>query len=117
MKRYLLLSTASLAGVACVVLLVLAVLPRNGATKANFDRIEMGMTRADVEVIFGSAGEPPKLMPGTIPKMSPTCYGEQMGPGAYIYFDENDMVGAKRWHSSEALATIVERCREWLSVR
>jgi hypothetical protein len=40
-----------------VILGVLAMLPpRPGVTKANFDRIEKGMTLAEVEEIFGEKG-------------------------------------------------------------
>ena len=40
-----------------VALGVIAMLPPSpGVTKANFDRIEMGMTKAQVEEIFGEKG-------------------------------------------------------------
>jgi hypothetical protein len=44
---------AILAIIVCVALLVLTWLPRSGINKRNFDRIEVGMTRAEVEAIFG----------------------------------------------------------------
>src|ERR1035438_9324153 len=59
-KRLLLI--ASLPLVIVVTLGVLAMLPpRPGVTKANFDRIEKGMTRAEVEQIFGGKGEMARL--------------------------------------------------------
>jgi hypothetical protein len=55
-KRLLLIASA-IAAVVGVTLGVLALLPpRPGVTKENFDRIKEGMTRAEVEAIFG---EPP----------------------------------------------------------
>src|SRR5436190_14192317 len=56
-KRLLLIATLPLAiGVTLGVLAMLP--PGTGVTKANFDRINEGMTREDVEAIFGgpSAG-------------------------------------------------------------
>jgi len=42
-------------GIVAAVLIVLALLPaRPGVTKANFDRIKVGMTQAEVEAIFGA---------------------------------------------------------------
>ncbi len=44
--------------IACIVgvaLVVLAWLPRPGVNKENFDRIEIGMTRVEVEAIFRRA--------------------------------------------------------------
>jgi hypothetical protein len=57
-KKHLLL-IASLPLTIAVMLGVLALLPpRPGVTKANFDRIENRMTRAEVEEIFGGRGRP-----------------------------------------------------------
>jgi hypothetical protein len=54
-NRWLLLGLL-LASIVGVVLLVLALLPPSpGVTKVNFDRIEVGMTRAEVEVILGGS--------------------------------------------------------------
>jgi len=45
MRRRLILATVAVAAIACIVLGTLAMLPpRHGVTKANFDRIEEGMT-------------------------------------------------------------------------
>jgi hypothetical protein len=51
-KRLLLFASLPLA--AAVTLGILSILPyRPGITKANFDRIEKGITKAEVERIFG----------------------------------------------------------------
>jgi outer membrane protein assembly factor BamE (lipoprotein component of BamABCDE complex) len=52
-KRLALIAAVSLA-IAAVMVGVLVMLPPGpGVTKANFDRIEKGMTKAKVEEIFG----------------------------------------------------------------
>jgi len=52
------LRIASVPLIAAVVLGVLSILPpRPGVTKATFDRIEDGMTRTEVEQIFGPERE------------------------------------------------------------
>lgn len=53
-KRRLLAVAGVLSVVAWLALLVLALKPADpGVTKANFDRIKVGMSRAEVEEIFG----------------------------------------------------------------
>jgi hypothetical protein len=53
-KKYLLLLAAIAVIAACVFVFVVVVLPtRSGVTKANFDQIEKGMSRADIVEIFG----------------------------------------------------------------
>ena len=52
-KRYLAVSGV-LVGIVCLGALVLALLPHSpGVTKAKFDRIQEGMTPAEVETILG----------------------------------------------------------------
>jgi hypothetical protein len=54
MKRLAIIAVLPLT--VAVILGVLAMLPpRPGVTKANFDRIEIGMTQEDVEAILGSS--------------------------------------------------------------
>ena len=52
-KRRLHISFGILAACVCLALGVLVMRSRPGATKANFDRIELGMTLAEVEAIIG----------------------------------------------------------------
>jgi hypothetical protein len=60
-KRVLLIASLPLA--AALVLGVLAMLPaRPGATKANYDRIEIGMPKVEVERMFGRSA-PRSLRP------------------------------------------------------
>jgi hypothetical protein len=53
MKRYLALA-GLVAGLGCVVMVILAMLPpRPGVTRSNLDRVEVGMKWKDVEAVFG----------------------------------------------------------------
>jgi hypothetical protein len=74
-----------------VALIALAWLPRPGINKQNFDRIEVGMTQAEVEAIFGG---PPTWKPvGN--------RAEWANDGAYdcatIDFDEDGRVMRTAW--------------------
>jgi hypothetical protein len=95
-NRWLLLGLLLLMA-ACVAVVALAFLPtRPGVTKENFDRIEVGMTRAEVEKIFG--GQAPGIV--HLWDLLPSQCGwedDETGDGATIQFDENDCVQAKRW--------------------
>jgi hypothetical protein len=54
-SRWLLLGLL-IAGSVCAVVVVLTLMMRSPLTKENFDRIQVGMTRTEVEAVFG---EPP----------------------------------------------------------
>jgi hypothetical protein len=59
MTKKRLLLFASLPLTIALTLGVLAMLPPSpGVTKANFDRIEKGMTKAEIEEVFGRKGNP-----------------------------------------------------------
>jgi hypothetical protein len=80
-----------LASIVGIVLVVLALVPRAGISKENFDRIQNGMTRAEVEAIFGG---PPSWTPvGN--------RAEWANNGAYdcatIDFDDNGRVVRTAW--------------------
>ena len=105
-KRLLLIAAVPLAIV--VVLGVLSVLPsRPGVTKANFERIEEGMTKAEVEGIFGREGK----MGGVKLWM---FWEADDGSEAGIAFID-DCVVSKRWHDSTE--TILDKIRRWLHLR
>ena len=104
-KRLLLLAFLPL--VIVVTLGVLAILPPSpGVTKANFDRIEKGMTKAEVEEIFGGKGElfhedDKALM----------YWDADDGSLALIRFVDN-CVPDKTWYDSDE--TILGKLRRWL---
>jgi hypothetical protein len=110
-KRLLLIASVPLAIVA-VTLGVLAMLPpRPGVTKANFDRIEKGMTKAQVEEILGEKGFLVKVKKGDAP-----CLYWNAGDGAevWIRFSDDCVNGDMTWSADE---TFLDKIRSWLHLR
>jgi hypothetical protein len=135
-KRLLLF--ASLPLVIAVTVGVLAMLPpRPGVTKTNFDRIETGMTRAEVEDIFGGKGkEWPEfwmrsdadILKGmTTQEIREIDSRERQGWDRFIMrwdandeaqagiLIQNDCVVAKQWFDSNE--TFLDKIRRWLHLR
>jgi hypothetical protein len=115
-KRLLLI--ASLPLTIAVTLGVLAMLPPSpGVTKANFDRIEKGMPKAEIEAIFG----------GKAITIEPWFGGIRDNPGAKVAVwkanDEskagivfmNSCVFYKEWQDSNE--TLPDKLRRWLHLR
>ena len=101
MKKRYLIATALFALCVCLALGVLALLPpRPGVTKANFDRIEIGMTVAEVDQIFGP---PSGYFDRTelIPKRIITWEGWQDDGMSEITFDTNGCVKEMAWQYHE----------------
>ena len=109
-----------------MVLVVLAMLPpddRPGVTKANFDRVQDGMTKAEVEAIFGEKGKQPYILelsfePHELAAHVSLCREGFDGAvwrsgdsGATIAFC-NDRVVLKRWGGSTE--TIFDKVCRWL---
>jgi hypothetical protein len=109
-KRHLLIASVPLVTIA-VILGVLAMLPpRPGVTTVNYDRIERGMTRAEVEEIFGREGRP-------FAKDGDTVFldwREDDGSGAVIGFS-HDCVVFKRWFDSNE--SYLDKIQRWLHLR
>jgi hypothetical protein len=114
MTKKRLLLFASLPLTIAVTLGVLALLPpRPGVTKANFDRIEMGMTKAEVEEIFGGRFVLHKGMANV--GLNPLAGWEAHdGAVALIYLSDGSVV-RKDWAESEL--TFVQKLRRWLHLR
>jgi hypothetical protein len=88
--RWLLLGLL-LASIVGVVLVVLALLPpRPGVTKENFDRIQNGMTRAEVAEILGDE-------PGRRQDHLALWESDDAGDLVLIGFDDADRVHVKNW--------------------
>ena|ERR1700733_8122591 len=77
-----------------------------GITKAKFDRIEMGMAKAEVEEILGEKGK---------------WIGEGLGKFAYWKVNDQEWVGIDfvddrliqmEWHDSPE--TVLDKIRRWL---
>ena len=106
-KRLLLLAAVPL--IIAVTVGVLAMLPPSpGVTKANFDRIEKGTTKAEVEMIFGGEG---KFWDGQV---GGVCWIANDGSVAVVDFVA-DYVAKKHWHDSNE--TILDKFRRWLHLR
>ena len=89
--------------VVCIVLATLAMLPsRPGVTKANFDRIEKGMTRPEVESIFGR-------------KESKGFWRADNGACAFVNFNLSGHAVDMGWWDSEE--TTWEKMLRWLHLR
>ena len=118
-KRFLLI--ASLPLTIAVTLGVLAILPPSpGVTKANFDRIEKGMTIAEVEQIFGEKGTASSshpFLPGLCLRGELTDDGLRAGvwvsgeSHALILFSDKCVVHM-RWLDFNP--TLLETIRRWL---
>jgi hypothetical protein len=110
-KRRYLISAAVLAACICIALGVLALLPpRPGVTKANFDRIEVGMTIADVDEKFAPLSELDERIEDFLGEESnrlPQFKGKRhiQWDGregiCQFLFDANGRVEKKTWHDHE----------------
>ncbi len=110
-KRFLLIAAVPLA--IAVTLGVLALLPaRPTVTKANFDRIDTGMTLAEVEQILGKKGE--LALNETQNQDRLTVWAADDGSKAYIC-SSDDCVTIALWNSSNE--TLLEKIRRWLHLR
>ena len=128
-KRLLMIAAVPLAIV--VTVSVLAMLPPSpGVTKANFDRIQKGMTLAEAEEIFGEKGEVTRDDKALIAEILgqefardgkslkvrgdlKVCrtWGANDGSGAQIEFVD-DCVVDKQWIDTDE--TFLKKIRRWL---
>jgi hypothetical protein len=105
-KRLLLIAAMPLA--IAVTVGVLAMLPpRPGVTKANFDRIEKGMTRVEVEAIFRRVFQ--DMVEG-----DKAFLQADDGSETWIRF-QGDCVDEKGWHDWHE--TFLDKIRRWLHLR
>jgi hypothetical protein len=113
-KRRYLISAGVLAACACLALAGLAMLPpRAGVTKANFDRIEIGMSQSAVCEIFGKEWS---LFAGRPEGASHNFFAHEVwlhddGASATIEFHNEAVIG-KIW--TDSTETIPDKLRRWL---
>ena len=112
-RRLILLATLTLAAFAAPVWYALLAHP--GVTKANFDRIQLGMTKAEVEEIFGGKGMQMPLCGFARPE-PPESYDVFFWPdgggSAALVTIMDDSVMSKTWLQSNE--PTIEKIRRWL---
>src|SRR5437868_1296173 len=91
--------------------------PAPGVTKANFDRIEIGMTGGDVEAILGERTIMQKVNGGSGGLMVwiDRWEGDNRASATIVYSwheSGEGRVASKRWTPSKE--TILEKLRRWL---
>ncbi len=86
--------------------------PRPDVTKANFDRIEDGMTEQDIEAISGPSRGIWKAFQDPSCRQQSDCWERDDGAAAYVDFFDG-RVSYKRW--TESTETITDKLRRWLS--
>jgi hypothetical protein len=119
MTRRRLFLIASLPLAVCVVTLmlgVLAMLPaRKGVTRANFDRIEIGMTLAEVEVVFGKKNDPHK---GNLQGDNPENRRWDCDEGhVIILFSQERVAGKGWWKRIPVREDVLEIMDRWIHLR
>jgi hypothetical protein len=108
-RRYL-NCAVTLAACVCIALGVLAMLPpQPGITKANFDRVKIGMAWAEVDEIFGQAASERSTLGGGLSNLA--SYGGDHGVSAHIDYCD-DVVTRKEWIDS--METFTDKLRRWL---
>jgi hypothetical protein len=108
-KHLLLLAPLPLA--VAVTLAALALRPpRPGVTKANFDRIQDGMTKAEVERLLGGTGLPFHGFANQEPLRTFVWSGDD-GSIAFVEITDNSVV-SKQWRPSTE--SITDKLRRWL---
>jgi len=98
-KKWWIIAAATIAGCVGLAFVIPALRPpRPGVTKENFDRIEIGMTRAEVEAILGP---PTEDFAGVVAfannGFDGTIWENDRADEAQIRFDENNSVKTKNW--------------------
>jgi hypothetical protein len=114
MSKGLFIRAGILAACVALALAVLATLPpRAGVTKANYDRIEEGMTLAEVQELFGKAGFVFHGYPNK-PALA-YCWENEGRSLAILFFDENGKVVEKaNWaESTESIGDKMLRLIHW----
>jgi hypothetical protein len=111
---------AALPLIIAVIFGVLAMLPpdtRPGVTKANFDRIEKGMTLAEVEEIFGREGMMLSRTVGNGGKRTERFLWRAEDwsnsfSSAVVVFEDDHVVDADNWNTE----TFPNKIRRWLQL-
>lgn len=110
-KRWLLVTMCLVTLIGLPILVIALLPPRPGVTEANIERVEIGMTRAEVEGILGPVSKhslPPMAL-GDIGH-SRALWTDSFGAAGVVVFDERDCVlykafgdGANEWQKLRRL--------------
>jgi hypothetical protein len=116
-KKRLLLFGGFLAACVCLPLGVVAMMPSSpGVTKANFDRIQEGMTKAQVQEIFGEEGRVSNLVFEIDRKKSRYWMDFRANDWSLAWIavhpDDDEIVIEKKWQDSGE--TFSDKIRRWL---
>jgi hypothetical protein len=115
MRKRLILTTVTVAAVACVVLGTLAMWPpRKSVMEAKFDRIENGMTLEEVELVLGRRADIP-ISNKTGSLMHGSYIWSDDGVEISISFMNTPFVHQKSWDDTPK--TIPQKIRRWLHLR
>jgi hypothetical protein len=100
------LSCIAVACLTAVGLAVLVMIPRDGhgVTKANFNRIKLGMSLKNVEAIFGRPSDGLMVCDPKRPRWHEDYGGDDW---CWIILDENGVVTEKVW--SPGTSSLIER--------
>ncbi len=116
MKKRYLISAGVLAVCVCLTLAVLAMFParpiKPGVTRVNIHRIEIGMTRAEVEAVLGRGGSPTGGPHLTLNGSKAFTWWGEHGTIS-LAFDDDGRVKAKQWDDRPS-GTIPQRITRWL---
>jgi hypothetical protein len=108
-KRWWLLLAAMFA---CVVVACVCLYPKPTATKIAFDRLEVGMNKAEVEVLFGRPGSFIAHIGSAHGGFVICDWSSEDGARATIRFDSDGKSEQKTWE--ESTVTLMARLRRWL---
>jgi hypothetical protein len=102
-RKWWIIATATLAGCIGLAFVIPALLPSQpGVTKENFDRIDIGMTRADVKAILGPGGwEGISGGRGMKERSHIFWVNERAGSDVMVWFDDEDRVELRVWHGDD----------------
>ncbi len=108
-KKWWIIATATIAGCIGLAFVIPALRPwRPGVTKENFDRIEIGMTRVEVDAILG---------PTDASWLGSPIWENNFGDEAYIRFSKDDCVKAKAWDEWPDDRSVFEKLMDQLPWR
>jgi hypothetical protein len=117
-KRRYLLTAAILGALIAIALCVFAMLPAQpaqpGVTKANFDRIKVGMTRTEVEAILGVPNSLHSVDAAVIEGIEIKWFNAtwEKGPAHVGVGLRNDIVTETRWFVPRE--PLLDKLRRWM---